>query len=1500
METRACVITPTVRINRNDKNSVITDSPLYKVIYDIIKPYEFDSARKIKGFSARDEAWNIYTKTFSEPFKLKMEEAMQKFPDKVRYYGDTDDFTLPSLIWCTDILGLINQQDLYEWLANNPEFNLTSDNISELYDKINVFNNSEWGKIATARISSAKDSNGKIVNKIIISLNPIQELNSETHQDLPSERYSKFSGMLYGKLKNIFTLLNLNKTSLDELCKRIQKAVIEESNDDNTVYDLNSFPLTFVDTMIHFKDLMNKTSTNTGWKKHDAIILHTIIKNSKLASSPLYLRIANSVANMDNKEVAKVLNIEESEVSQMSKDEIFDAVFEKYLEQSLYKYNTGKGMSDIRVDRLLKSLINSLEGSSLLNIDTLIQNIIDCNSVYTTTDNIISFNNIRKHFNNDGIVKRLNSFFEKLTEHSIRLQKLAKGFTLDTNDSDLITFLGNIYSLQYKFEKSINSNKYTSLYPLFKQVVQILNKISSSNLLKSLDNVLKTVDTSNVDCSNNYLCGKLQLYRHILNYTSKCIDEIKRIAEEENKLGLPLEKRIVTQELIKELNVVEGVLSSKKKEVNNAIIKVVVNELKPYFGDRLISRRSDGKSVTFEEYAMDGGIDLNAFEQLLDSAAMCDNVIIGIAQDYKKKLSDEATAMSQDLREEISIADAKLKKEDPAVKDHSFMFAQHNGIPTGKFVMDYDSKKYWKEYTEYKKSLYKQHITKEEIARLLSIWHNEHLEKRDDLGGVYAPRLDMYANEEFNSWSNAKKEYWRKFMELKARVQNSYEEQDFNIEDGIYFRPSDLSEQLIEAKGFRKKWKAFKDEVMSFRSIRSYDTDLIKPVTTDFDDNEVLSLPLFYTKLFPGESMDDISKDLTRGLMAYADVVYSASAVSKGLNIMNGVVDVLEQQRILTNAGKRIVKEPLEGRTFSITKPINKSKYDKKTLKRYKSYLQMQTYGQYSDYKTSKLAKSLSNLYMGMLSMGTLALNINSAIANVLQGICSFTPEIFAKEFFSKKDVAFAFLKYNEYVFGIGHNSLINELGNPIKTNKLGLWLEYFDVMQDYRQDLKEKRYNNKWYNLINSSPLFFMQSAGEHMLQSITALSFAHSDRYALRDENNNKVNIFDAFDTEVINKDWVHDRSVIKFYMKPNLYMKDGRRIITKDELKKRAAKDNKQWNDASLINKDTEISELDFRHEIKESILGLNQYIHGIYNQEDKNQIQHYALGRMAIMYRKFMKPALNRRYEHKYYNPQLRQEVEGFYRTGGTYIYRLTKEYYNLRNIDKIEYKDLTAAQKTHLLDLGIDEEFYNNSSKRERQYLLLTTDFNAEEFKKEGKKGIRRALLDSMTEHEMANLKRVCSEFLIYQSLVMINIFLDLDDDDDDAWYMSKLKYLMRRLRTEVGALTPFSLLGFIETKALREITDNKELSVAGSMLQEMLQLITQPIPGMDLISGTINVLDLIFPSTWNTEIEKGKFAGHTEAYKILATLPTPIRQILRWNQQADIYATQYYNSIMKK
>ena len=339
----------------------------------------------------------------------------------------------------------------------------------------------------------------------------------------------------------------------------------------------------------------------------------------------------------------------------------------------------------------------------------------------------------------------------------------------------------------------------------------------------------------------------------------------------------------------------------------------------------------------------------------------------------------------------------------------------------------------------------------------------------------------------------------------------------------------------------------------------------------------------------------------------------------------------------------------------------------------------------------------MTNFVNRMTSLNTLAVNVLSGISNVATGKVMMRIESFSGEFFNESNTLKA-----DRVYGQELPKFLAELGNRVKTNKLALWDELFNVMQEYEKDVKEVNFDRKtWFSrMFNTSSLFFMSNAGEHWMQSRTSLALA--DAYKMKSPEGKIVSLWDAM--EVVPIDSSNKKLGAKLQLKQGYTKADGS-AFTQDDIIKFSRKS-----------------------------AAINQRMHGIYNKADRSAVQRLAVGRMAIMFRKWVKPSWNRRFNSATYNYDLQAWTEGYYVTTGRFLLQLARE--------------LRKSQ----FDIASD---WKNLSRTEK-----------------------------------ANIKRAVTEVAHYLAVVTVLGLIDWDDKDNRPWLTKMVEYQLRRLKTETGVLIP--------------------------------------------------------------------------------------------------------------
>ena len=319
-------------------------------------------------------------------------------------------------------------------------------------------------------------------------------------------------------------------------------------------------------------------------------------------------------------------------------------------------------------------------------------------------------------------------------------------------------------------------------------------------------------------------------------------------------------------------------------------------------------------------------------------------------------------------------------------------------------------------------------------------------------------------------------------------------------------------------------------------------------------------------------------------------------------------------------------------------------------------------------------------------AINNLALNLYAGIQNPLIGNAMIRIEGFSKEFVDNGDLWKADVTLTKEM-----PKAVAQIGTRMHTNWLDLYREYFDVQQDFGERTREINAERKtWISkLFKSSSLFFINNIGEYYMQ--TKMSLALANRIKLKDKEGNTISLLEAYEVK-------------------------GNRLSLKEGVTK---EDGTAW---------TKEDERIFMR--RQNFV--NKRLHGIYNDIDKSAIQQYAVGRLAIMFRKFMRPGFNRRFRKLQYNYEGQAFTEGYYNTTWRFM--------------KVLVKDLKHGQ------------------------VLMSKHWN------------------ELSETEKRNMYRTFTEaaYLI-ATIIFANIAMSIKGaNDDDEWATNMLAYQANRMITEMA------------------------------------------------------------------------------------------------------------------
>lgn len=139
-------------------------------------------------------------------------------------------------------------------------------------------------------------------------------------------------------------------------------------------------------------------------------------------------------------------------------------------------------------------------------------------------------------------------------------------------------------------------------------------------------------------------------------------------------------------------------------------------------------------------------------------------------------------------------------------------------------------------------------------------------------------------------------------------------------------------------------------------------------------------------------------------------------------------------------------------------------------------------------------------------SMG-LPFGLFSNVANYLQGEAQTFIEAHAQQFFDKSTLAWAKKEYLSF-----SNDFVKDVVDPIPETFIGQLIEIIDpFMGEFKDRFGRKISKSKARILMNSSPLMFLQSLGEHSVQLEAMLALLKSTK--LKDEQGLDTNLYDVY---------------------------------------------------------------------------------------------------------------------------------------------------------------------------------------------------------------------------------------------------------------------------------------------------------------------------------------------------------------------------------------------------
>ena len=1206
-----CAIIPRVK----NKKGEITSSKLF---IDLLEFTNNDRARTIE----------IYGITKNPDFIFD-------FKDKLKF-DDNNEPTIGSLIKYAGLSKYIPEREVLDnlnkkighYMKGDKSLHLvpfTKDNYDKLVDKAIEFNtNTDYNAIA--KINKIYKDGKQYLNIEVVSKT------RETSKEAADMEYNKrLDDLLISKLGT----WGISVGALSDL---------EERLGINGVTDFN-LAKTAAEGLV---ELIRIAKGEEGIKALPEEFAHFVVE--ALGDNPLITRLVNAFAK-DEAALKEILGNEYDTYNtkyKESKSKLAKEAIGKLLAKHIInnKPIEAKAKNKSLLSRLVsyvKQFFSRLSGKEIVDTINLADKHLSSlarDILVGKLDNKIKLSNItttEKFYNLNEMVERDEKLLNRIIDVEIKRYKIyskrSPNSKFDAKQQQLLTDL----------EESLK--RHDALQGIYTFLE------SASDTMKSLDKRLRAVTNDETVGINEKAKVLRDIKNYVASYGTLATEITKVIRKNRTKDTDRYEDKA-----LEHLGALKEHISAINDDFFEIAIPLFVDFLKIYAGDSLTIPwgKHKGEKIDINELLTKARKDISFFDTWLTAMADNSDTILRLFDNVVVTSKEEARLNTIEVRRELEAALMNL--ESAGFKNTDFMFERdEHGVLTGKYISDIDYKKYAKDYTESLKELASRYMNSSGIFdqngynEAVKKWMNEH---NDVVDGKYVPKMSIYGTKEFRALKQAQKDYYYKIMNIKSRLDNLLP-LNYTETRNIIFIRKDLLERVKGSKsikgGVKEWWESLKDEVIK----RSDDIDFGNKATLiDFEGRKVDTLPIYYTR-YNGD-MNAISTDVTSTLLAYAAMANDYHQMGKVINVLELGRDIVRQQKVLQTSGNRILKEGFKGFGREIEQELTIPGESSKRMQRLNYYFDMQVYGRYiadegtignSKYDKAKVIDKINEL----TALNTYALNLLSGISNVETGKVMMRIESIGARFFSESNTLKA-----DKIYGENMPGFLAQLGDRVKTNKLALWNELFNVKQDYESDVQHANYDRRtWASRgLGLDSLYFMNNIGEHWMQTRTSLALG--DAYKMKDKSGNIVSLWEAM--EVKYTDPKNPKKGASLVVKEGYTKADGSEFTKQDIIK--------------------------FTRRCK----AINQKMHGIYNKLDRAALQNLGIGRMAFMYRKWMVPSYIRRFGKLKYDYNVDDFMEGYYSTTGRFLYSLYEdlrhaEFHliaNYKKLDKREQANIRSA------------------------------------------------------------------------------------------------------------------------------------------------------------------------------------------------------------------------------
>lgn len=749
-----------------------------------------------------------------------------------------------------------------------------------------------------------------------------------------------------------------------------------------------------------------------------------------------------------------------------------------------------------------------------------------------------------------------------------------------------------------------------------------------------------------------------------------------------DELGLPDTVIDQIEQLASSLN---NKLTELKRNAKKKQFDVVYAYYSIYWGKS--DQRDNGEEmVSLKEVLETAKNDINFFDRYIYAMGESNDEALAL---FAAAVKDRNRARDNKARRGNTIIRRLTNDLFESGSDSSFIYERANGQLTGRVLSDIDWDKFEAERARVKEYFENQGYSQREVQRKMESWESNNTEwvkpfNSQIFKDAYAEYIKIFQDEnatpddydftiripkrsEFSkqmpSMTPAQQEYYYKMMAMKAAVTFGLPSAEFGFFDAPQVS-TDVTTALKESGGDPSKvLQVIKNKIVDMLVKREDDTDYgfqdtleansIALRQSDLSGQEAQRLPLFFTHKIKDPSR--LSVDFSRGMEAIMTSSVQYNEMNKAIDALMLAKDWLMNRRNIAavEGDKTLMDIYTWGRDVMI-RTIKKTPSTALSAGLVADFTEANIYGKrhkdgkghVSVFGLDVSYDKLTNLVTGYTSFTGLSMNLLGAQANALVGKLQMAIEAGCGEFFNIADWGYAEWEYFQEIW-----PMLTELASNNKTSDMALLMDFFDVKDDFIENLKEDGfYNNIVGKIVGNANLLFMYGMGEHMLHAETMYAILHQRKVVNR-QTGQTMPIRKVFEKKV--ESGVGELFID--YSKWDILDADGnRRQLTQDDIEA-----------------------------TKNQISYCNKTMHGAFGQLDKGMAHRYCFGRLIMNFRQWMPAHYERRFRGLHYNYDLDEFREGYYTTAFKFVLDTFKQW-NDGGFDLVtRWHELTPMQLANM-------------------------------------------------------------------------------------------------------------------------------------------------------------------------------------------------------------------------